>query len=87
MFLSTIVKSDASSVPKGGSGLILHGLFDPRENVAPGKLTLSQGFVKLSQKKLSRVGRKRRDEAREGCVGARVVICHDQTGSRRQMRG
>ena len=53
-FQATIVRSDASSLPKEGCGLILHDLLDPREDVAPGKFTLSQSFVKLSQKKLSR---------------------------------
>ena len=66
------------AVPKGGSGLILHGLFDPREDVAPGKFTPSQSFVKLSQKKLSCVGPKRRDGAIEGCISARIVFCHDE---------
>ena len=60
------------------SGLVLHGLFDFEGDVALGKFTLSQGFVKLSKKKLSRVGRKRHDEARDGGVGARVVLCHDE---------
>ena len=73
-----IVWGDASSVPKGGSGLVLHGLFDSREDVAPGKFTLSQSFVQLSQKKLSRVGRKRRDEACEGSISARIVFCQDE---------
>ena len=71
------VWGDAPSVPKGGSGLILHGLFDSREGVAPGKFTLSQSFVWLSQKKLSRIGRKRRDEACEGSISARIVFCPD----------
>ena len=57
--------------------MILRGLFDPSEDVAPGKFTLSQSFVKLSPKKLSRVGRKRGDEAREGGIGARIVFCDD----------
>ena len=72
----TVVRSNAPSVPKGWSGLILHGIFDPKEDVVPG--ALGQGFVKLPQWKLSRIGRKRRDEAREGGVSARVVLCHDE---------
>ena len=76
-----IVQGDASSVPKGEGGLILHGLFDSTEDVAPGKFTLSQGFVWLSQKKLGRVG-ERRDEACEGSISAHIV-----SGSGRQRRG
>ena len=60
------VRSDAPSVPEGGNGQILHGVFGPREDVAPGKLTLSQGFVKLSQLDLGRVRRKRRDKGARG---------------------
>ena len=37
--------------------------------------TLSQS---LFQKKPSRVGRKRRDEVREGGISARIVFCHDE---------
>ena len=74
----TLIRCDASSVPKGGDGLILHGVLGSREDVAPGTFTLSQGFVQLSQKKLSRVGRERRDEACEGSISARVVFCHDE---------
>ena len=67
-----------SSVPKGRVGLILRGLFNSRKDVAPGKFTLSQGFAQLSQKKLSRVGRERRDEACEGSISAHNVFCHDE---------
>ena len=69
----TVTLGDASSVPKGGVGLILHGVLDSREDVAPGKFALSQGFVQHSQKKLSRVGRERRDEACDGSTSAGVV--------------
>ena len=74
----TVIRGDASNVRKGGGGLILHGVFDSREDVAPGKFTLSQGFVQLSQMKLSRVGRERRDESSEGSINSRVVFCHDE---------
>ena len=40
-----IVRSEASGVPQGEGGLILRGLFDPREDVARGKFTDSQSFV------------------------------------------
>ena len=45
----TIVRSDALSVSEGGFGQILHGVFGPGEDVAPGELALCQGFVKLLQ--------------------------------------
>ena len=58
-------------------GLIQHSLFDSREDVTPGKFTLSQGFA-LLQRMLSRVGRERRDEACEGSISAHIVFCHDE---------
>ena len=33
-----IVRSDAPSVPEGGTGQVLHGVFSPKEDVAPKKL-------------------------------------------------
>ena len=74
----TIIRSDASSVPKGGSGLVLHDLFDSGEDVAPEKFKLNQSIVWLSQKKVSRVGRERRNEACEGSISVRIVVCHDE---------
>ena len=81
--LQTFLGQECSSSPSPSSpracqsGQIPHGVLDPREDVAPGELALSQGFVKLPQLGLGRVRRKRRDEARESCIGARVIRCHD----------
>ena len=73
----TVIRGDASSVPKEVGGLILHGVSDSREDVAPGKFTVSQGVVQLSQMKPSRVGWERPDESSEGSINSRVVFCHD----------
>ena len=62
------------SVPEGRSRKILPGVLGSRKDVAPEELTFGQGFV---EQELRRVRRKRRDRAREGCVGERVTLGHD----------
>ena len=42
------VAGDAAGVPRGWSGLVLHGVLNPREIAAPRELTFSQSFVQLS---------------------------------------
>ena len=68
----SIVRSNAPSEQEGGCGQILHGVLDPREDVAPGELTLSQGFVELSLQEVRRVRRKRRDKARVRAASVRA---------------
>ena len=77
MFIVSIasIRSDAANVPERWGGQILHG--SPSVNAVPEELPFGQGFVKLTQQELRCVRGEGGDKAREGFVGARVVLGHD----------
>ena len=41
------------------------------------RLTFSQGFVEVAEQELRHVCQERRNKAREGCIGARIILSHD----------
>ena len=73
-----VVWRDAPGVARGGGRQVTHGRLGAREHVLPEEVALSKSLIKLAWKLKSCSGGESVNKARQGFIGASVVLRHDR---------
>ena len=73
-----VVWRDAPGVARSGGRQVTHGRLGAREHVLPEEVALSEGLVKLAEELKGCSGGESVDKARQGFIGAGVILRHDR---------